>query len=218
MCMKRSLLLVLVLMAAAFQICCTDAVSPAAVSEPMQSAIVTPYSSQFQTPSPSNRPNRSSTPSLIPVTLFLPGPDKNSVSQKTVSLASVTPRSLLLALAQAGAIPEADYAKDYAYFEIGEGTAMVDGKKMECRVVRADLPDAFGNGIKAIGEPAYERCVIQSLVDTFLTYYSADAFVLTIEGTRLETHSRVDYEEALLLHQLVPVAEDTVRTPSPEIQ
>lgn len=125
-----------------------------------------------------------------------------------------TPQALLGALIEVGALPDVDYGRNM-YFEIGEDTVKIKGEKENCKVVRADFSQEFGNAIKNAKNKMTEKLMMQSLVDTFLAYYDADAFALTIEGSTLETKSKANYEHGMVVNQFVKILKPKV-TPTPK--
>ena len=98
-----------------------------------------------------------------------------------------SPQGLISALVAAGALPDVDYGKNITC-TVAEEQLVYEELTYTGKFVHLDLSDAFANAVKAAGADG-ERLMLQSLVNTFLARYQADALVLSIEGTDLETVS-----------------------------
>ena len=131
------------------------------------------------TASPTDSP--SPTPERVGVTLYVPNADATGLVTRRVN-AIDSPRGLINALVEAGALPDVDYTL-IAFSEGGDG------------VLRLDLPDAFGQAVLRAGS-AGEILLLQSLANTFITRYGADGLSLTIGGAALETGHSV-YEDPI---------------------
>ncbi|MEG1756594.1 MAG: GerMN domain-containing protein [Clostridia bacterium] len=154
-------------------------------------------------------------PTAVQVTLYVPSSEKDGIVPLAYTIAEDSPKALLQALIDVDVLPDIDYGRNL-YFEVGEDTVKIQEENTQCRVVRADLSQAFGTAVCNAKNVTAEKLMIQSLVDTFLSYYRADAFALTIEGTKLETKSRENYECGMVMDQFVKIIKTgETQTPQP---
>jgi hypothetical protein len=124
------------------------------------------------------------TPRLLDVMLYQPNAALSGLTA-IVARAEDSPRGLLAALVDVGALPDVDYGTNLT-FGVAEETVPIEDGEVSGAILRLDLPDAFAQVFRQAGE-AKETLLLQSLVNTFLARYQADAMILTIEGTVLET-------------------------------
>lgn len=190
--MRRFAALLLTAVAAALCACAPAATVEAAITPTIGIADVTP------TPSPSPSP-AGETPALAEVLLYLPDDAGEGLITKTVE-AEDSPAGLLAALVSAGALPDVDYGR-YITCSISEQTLLFDGVETSGLFVYLDLSDAFGQAVKQSGDDG-ERLILQSLANTFITRYSADGFILSIEGTDLQTLNK-RYNRPISFDELV---------------
>lgn len=168
-------------------------------------AVITPEPITFATEAPSPTPVATPSPSPSPtpvsavVTLYVPSADFSRLS--TVSATAVdSPRGLLNALVDAGALPSVDFGLIVS-MTVEDDTVLIGGERTQKRAVRLDLAYAFGQALLSAGS-AKEVAYLQCLANTFLDRYEAEAFVLTIEGAVPET-GRAKYENAITFDELV---------------
>lgn len=129
-------------------------------------------------------PEPDATPLPIDVSLYLPNADFTGLTAVSAQ-AEDSPRGLLAALVGAGALPDVNYGTNITFGVDGETVSTEDGE-VSGIIVRLDLSDAFAQAVRQSGAQK-EALLLQSLVNTFLVRYEADAMILTIEGTVLET-------------------------------
>lgn len=121
------------------------------------------------------------TPARIKVTLYVPNTDATGLVTRRADAVD-SPRGLINALVEAGALPDVGYT----IIAFSEG---------DDHILRLDLPDAFAQVVLQAGS-AGESLLLQSLANTFLTRYGADGLILTIGGKVLETGHDV-YEDPI---------------------
>ena len=149
-------------------------------------------------------PEPTAVPVLIDVTLYLPNADLTGLT--TVSAAAEdSPRGLLSALVDSGALPDVDYGATIT-FGLAEETISTDDGEISGTILRLDLSDAFAQAVRQSGAQT-QALYIQSLANTFLTRYDADAMVLTIEGTVLET-AYEKYEDPITFDEFASTETD----------
>ncbi len=147
-------------------------------------------------------PEPAATPVLADVTLYLP--DAELAGLIAVSAKSEdSPRGLLSALVDAGALPDVDYGSNISFGVANETISTEDGE-ISGVILRLDLSDAFAQAVRQVGAQK-EALLLQSLVNTFLVRYHADAMILTIEGTVLET-AYGKYEDPMTFDEFVSTA------------
>ncbi|MDO4571753.1 MAG: hypothetical protein Q4C13_00165 [Clostridia bacterium] len=126
------------------------------------------------------------------VTLYLPS-EGGLVRRE--ARAEATPEGLLAALTEAGALPEADWT--YLYCRYGTESWASGGRSEARAVVRLDIADALGEALKELED---ERPAVQALANTFLDFYDAEIFVLTVEGVNLQT-LRAYYDHGIVFDE-----------------
>lgn len=171
--------------------------SPASLS----AATATPRTADT-TPSPSVTATQalSASPDWIDVTLYLP--DDSGKGLVAVSgQAEDSPQGLIASLVAAGALPDVNYGRNIA-LSVKNETLSYDGAEQTGVFVHLDLADAFAQSLKQ-SDAAMERLILQSLANTFLMRYSADGFLLSIEGTDLETTNQ-RYNRPITFDELAP--------------
>ncbi len=122
------------------------------------------------------------------VTLYLPEDGELRASAARIE---DDPRALVTALTEAGALPEAEWS--YLYCESRSEDYALAGETCARAVVHLDIADALGGALRQMDD---ERASVQALANTFLDYYGAEIFVLTVEGVNLQT-LRVNYDHGI---------------------
>jgi len=183
----RRALACLLAAAALFGCAATPTEQPVSTTAPAGTA--SPAPSPISIPEPT--PTAAET---VEVTLYVPDADRTGLMAERAQ-AEDSPRGLLGALVDAGALPDVDFGRNIT-FSVGDEAVTIGGETADARVVRLDLSDAFGQAVVLAGAPDGDL-MVQSLVNTFLTRYEADALILTIEGTVLQTMRR-SYESAIV--------------------
>lgn len=181
----------------------------AAEATPAPTEAPTPTPTPTEEPTPTPSPSPTPTPEPIYVTIYVPTENRKNLEPREVAVEKDTALELLRALVKAKAIPNVDYARG-TYLELCENdTVLFKGNKTKeyPLVVRLDLPEDFAKSVRKLKKKAEELLVTQALADTFLTYYGADAIVLTIEGGSLETGKRVNYDIAITFDKYVKAVE-----------
>lgn len=172
---------------------CAPSTPPDVTAAPTDD-IITPF------PSPLATQTLSISPVLIDVTLYLPE-DSGEGLVAVAAQSEDSPQGLITALVAAGALPEVNYGRNIT-LSVENETLTYDGTEKSGVFVHLDLSDAFAQSIKQSGA-AKERLILQSLANTFLTRYGADGFLLSIEGTDLETTTQ-RYNRPLSFDELAP--------------
>jgi len=139
-------------------------------------------------------PEPDATPLPIDVSLYLPNVGFTGLTAVSAQ-AEDSPRGLLAALVGAGALPDVNYGTNIT-FGVDDETVSTEDGDVSGVIVRLDLSDAFAQAVRQSGAQK-EALLLQSLVNTFLVRYEADAMILTIEGTVLQTMRR-SYESAIV--------------------
>ncbi len=124
------------------------------------------------------------TPILVGVTLYQPNDELTGLIALPAQ-AEDSPQGLLSALVALDALPDVDYGTNITFGVADETVSTKDGE-FSGVIARLDLSDAFAQAVRQSGAQK-EALLLQSLVNTFLVHYDADAMILTIEGTVLET-------------------------------
>ncbi len=163
----------------------------------------TPLATNTPTPALTDTPAPTEPP--IAVVLYVPSADRTALVPQEAQTAQDRPRALLQALVAAGALPNVDYGVNIG-FSCGTDTVRMRGDKVTLTAVRLDVADAFAVAVRAM-RPMEARLTLQSLADTFLHHYQAEAFKLTVEGTDLETMYEA-YGDAIVWDQWFPAAEN----------
>ena len=130
------------------------------------------------------------------VTLYVPSGDALTAVS---AVAAPTPEGLIAALYGAGALPSADVS--YLYCACASEPDASD-ETQSVLTVRLDVSDAFGAALAALPD---ERAAVQALADTFLDFYGAARFVLTVEGINLQT-LRENYTDGITFDEYIPCA------------
>ena len=107
---------------------------------------------------------------------------------------------LINGLVEAGVLPDVDYGKNlYFCCEASQVRARTPKKKyrsLELMTIRMDISDAFAVALRKTNRQK-ERVIMQCFANTFLDYYGAEAFRLTVYGADVEACGDF-YDYALL--------------------
>lgn len=166
-------------------------------------ALPTPTATAAPTPVLTDTPAPTAPP--VTVVLYVPSADRTGLVPLEAEMLQDKPRQLIEALVAAGALPNVDYGHNIG-FSCGADTVRIRGDKVALTAVRLDVADAFAAAVRAM-RPMEARLTLQSLADTFLNHYQAEAFVLTVEGTDLETMYEA-YGDGIVWDQWFPAAEN----------
>lgn len=146
---------------------------------------------------------------LVSVILFVPDATRENMTSVHIQ-GEIAPKELLSALVAAGALPDVDYGRAISCTVADEELDYED-LTFSGKFVHLDLPDSFAAAVKA-ADAKEEQLILQSLVDTFVVNYQADALVLSIAGTDLETVNK-RYDRPIGFDELVKAR--AVAYPSP---
>lgn len=146
--------------------------------------MITPSPASAPTPAPTA--SVSPSPASEPVLLLLFVPDETGEELTAVDAEGEdSPQGLISALVAAGALPDVDYGNRITC-SVADEQLNYEDLTYVGTFVHLDLSDAFAQAVRQAGA-GKERLMLQSLVNTFIAHYGADALVLSIEGTDLET-------------------------------
>lgn len=178
---------------------CFGCGSAAPQASPTPAVTATPSPSPVPTPTPSPVPTPAPTPRPIPFTAFLPDPYGQRLTRVESVLPEDSPLALIDELVRLGLLPDIDYGRT-VYFEVGDSYIKNRGGARLARVVaRLDVSDRFSSALSDMSKSAEVLC-LQGLANTFLTYYNAESFMLTVNGVKLVTKVR-DYESGITFDQ-----------------
>lgn len=136
---------------------------------------------------------------LVPISLFVPDGTRAGLTAISIE-GEDSPEALITALVTAGALPNVDYGKSITC-TVAEDELVYEDLTYVGKFVHLDLSDAFAEAVKMV-DAAEEKLILQSLVDTFVAHYQADALVLSIAGIDLETVNK-RYDRPIAFDELV---------------
>lgn len=170
--------------------------TPAPTAAPTQEPAVTP------TIAPTPEP----TPVPVEAVAFVPDAFGERLVRVETTIAEDEPLALIDELVRLGTLPDIDYGRA-PYFEVSDSYVKLKGGKQDPRVVaRLDVSGRFLDALEDMSRQEELVCM-QGFANTFITYYGAETFMLTVNGDKLETSVR-DYESGLTFDQYVKTARE----------